>query len=182
MSAPPALIAAVERLRPDDPREVADRRRILDLAEHVPDPFARDHFVPGHLTASAIVLHPRSARVIVVAHPKLQRWLQPGGHAEPGESDPHAIASREAREETGLEIVPAIPDAILDVDVHEIPAHGREPAHQHFDLRVLFVATGGSTARTSELASRWVTLAELDALGADRGLLRAAAKGLALRR
>ena len=40
-------------------------------------------------------------------------WLQVGGHADPGESDPLRIALREAREETGLTDLVPWPDASL---------------------------------------------------------------------
>ena len=50
-----------------------------------------------------------------------------------------AVALREAREESGLD-VRALDDAIFDVDVHGIPAGGREPAHLHFDVRFLVQA------------------------------------------
>jgi len=36
-------------------------------------------------------------------HPKLKKWLPPGGHVEENESPPEA-ATREVKEETGLEI------------------------------------------------------------------------------
>lgn len=130
----------------------------------------------GHLTGSAFVLDARKERVLLLFHRKLQRWLQPGGHGE-GELDPRRIALREAREETGLrdEDLTAWPSAaILDVDVHEIPARGGEPAHPHLDLRYGFVAREGALPRVSEESSalRWFPLDDLPP-GLDPALLRA---------
>ena len=50
------------------------------------DPWARD--TPRHVTCSALVLHPPSGRVLLRWHRRQQAWLQVGGHADPGETDP----------------------------------------------------------------------------------------------
>src|SRR2546430_4440940 len=59
-----------------------------------------------------------------------------------GERDAAATAHREAREESGLARIdwPQGPRRALDVDVHVIPARKDEPAHQHLDVRFLFLA------------------------------------------
>ena len=67
-------------------------------------------------------------------HRRLDRWLQLGGHDE-GEHDPLQTALREAREESGLLDLTPLSAAILDIDVHEIPAGRSEPAHLHHDVR-----------------------------------------------
>ena len=77
-------------------------------------------------------------RVLLAHHRELERWLQPSGHSD-GDPDTLAVAMREAREESGLD-VRALDNAIFDIDVHRIPARGREPAHFHFDVRFLVQA------------------------------------------
>lgn len=57
---------------------------------------------PAHLTASAAVLSPDAALTCLVLHHKLQLWVQPGGHFEPGDASSAAAATREVAEETGL--------------------------------------------------------------------------------
>jgi 8-oxo-dGTP pyrophosphatase MutT (NUDIX family) len=132
---------------------------------------------PGHLTGSAWILSPDHASVLLVHHRKLGRWLQPGGHAD-GEADLFRVASREAEEETGLRRFTTLPGgsppAPLDLDVHEIPAHGPEPAHLHLDVRFLLVATPGEAARASEesTAIRWVPRERLADFAADESVLR----------
>ena len=94
---------------------------------------------------------PRTGRrVLLLHHRKLDRWLQPGGHAEPGEADGEEVALREAREETGIAALRLHPDAPrpLDVDVHAIPARGSEPAHLHLDLRYVVIAPDERRALT----------------------------------
>jgi 8-oxo-dGTP pyrophosphatase MutT (NUDIX family) len=58
--------------------------------------------VPAHLTASAAVLSPDAGHTCLVLHRKLQLWVQPGGHFEPGDLSVAAAAAREVLEETGL--------------------------------------------------------------------------------
>jgi 8-oxo-dGTP pyrophosphatase MutT (NUDIX family) len=57
---------------------------------------------PAHLTASAAVLSPDATLTCLVLHHKLQLWVQPGGHFEPGDQSAAAAAAREVQEETGL--------------------------------------------------------------------------------
>jgi len=85
---------------------------------------------------------PPGARVLLVHHATLDRWLQPGGHAEATDAGSLlATALREAREETGLRLaVHAAAPCPLDVDVHRIPEAEGEPAHAHLDVRFLVVA------------------------------------------
>src|SRR6266568_1047339 len=78
--------------------ETADVERMRRLAHCEPDPWLRS--LPLHFTASALVVHPESRRVLLRWHQRQRMWLQVGGHADPGESDPLRIALREAREET----------------------------------------------------------------------------------
>jgi 8-oxo-dGTP pyrophosphatase MutT (NUDIX family) len=160
-----------------DAQEAVDLEEILAFIERHPAPFDR-RIVEGHLTGSAVVVSAAGDHVLLLFHRKLERWLQPGGHAEVGERDGETVALREAREETGIEGLVLHPSAPrpLDVDVHPIPARGDEPAHRHLDLRYLVVAPAGATLRRQAAearALRWFTWDELAALDLDPGLRRA---------
>lgn len=174
------LVDALSRHRPWDDRESRDLARILDFLRRHADPFDR-RIAEGHLTGSALVVSRSVTHVLLLHHRKLDRWLQPGGHAEPGENSGEQVALREAREETGirdLELHPKAPRP-LDVDVHPIPARAGEPAHHHLDLRYLVVAPDGAPLRHVPEEShdlRWFSWAEAAALGLDRGLRRALGK------
>jgi len=173
-----AIEAVVAAHDPADPDEARDVARVRELLRATPAPLARDQHTPGHLTASAVVVDPERTRTLLVFHEKLARWLQPGGHLEPGEADPAEAARREALEETELETAhPEGGPRLLDVDVHAIPARRDEPAHEHFDLRFLVVAAPGE-ARPGDgtAAVRWAAPEELGGLGLDPGLRRALAK------
>jgi 8-oxo-dGTP pyrophosphatase MutT (NUDIX family) len=178
------LLAQLSAHLPADDAEADDRDAIAAFVSRHPDPFDR-HIVEGHLTGSAVVVSADGGRVLLLHHRKLQRWLQPGGHADPGETTGEAVALREALEETalrGLTLHPSAP-APLDLDVHDIPARPGEPAHQHLDLRYLVVAPTGAAAAHDEAEStalRWFGWSELDGLDLDPGLRRALRKVRAL--
>jgi len=165
---------------PTDSLEGRHLTRILDFVARYPQPFDR-RIAEGHLTGSALVVSASGDRVLLLHHRKLGLWLQPGGHGEPGETTGEAVAIREALEETGIAGLALHPTAPrpLDVDVHAIPAHGADPAHEHLDLRYLVVAPEGAAARhdpDESHAIRWFTWAELEAMDLDQGLRRALAK------
>ena len=113
------------------------------------------------MTALAVIVHPDSARVLLRWHQRQQAWLQVGGHGDPGESDPLAVALREAREETGLTDLAPWPDAELwQVAIVSVPANSKEPAHEHADVRFIF-ATGEPDAARPESPGaplRWVPM------------------------
>ena len=69
--------------RAADETEAADLARMLSLAATVPDPWSRAQ-LPMHFTASALVVHPPTGRVLLRWHARQERWLQVGGHADPG--------------------------------------------------------------------------------------------------
>lgn len=126
----------------------------------------RDCF-PAHFTASAWLVSADGARVLLMHHRKLDRWLQPGGHAD-GDSDLPRVAAREAMEETGLNDV-VVQDELFDLDAHEIPARGNEPAHCHFDVRFVVTATGSEHFAANH-ESRAMVWRAIDEVAADAGI------------
>jgi len=128
---------------------------------------------PGHLTGSAVVIDPSRSAMLLLFHTKLQRWLQPGGHAD-GDMNLARVALREAEEETGISGLQVVVPAV-DVDIHEVDPP-REDAHLHLDVRFLVIAPPGAdfAANHESEDMRWVTLAELDDYDVDEGLRRMA--------
>jgi 8-oxo-dGTP pyrophosphatase MutT (NUDIX family) len=157
----PSLAVLLDRYQPEGEAETADLHRVRTLAETAGDPWRRE--LPLHVTASALILHPPTARVLLRWHERQQAWLQVGGHGDPGESDPLAIALREAAEETGLADLVPWPDARLrQLVIVGVPAGKGEPAHEHADLRY-FMATATPEAAQAEnehAPLRWLSLPE----------------------
>lgn len=100
------------------------------------NPFSRSNQL-GHITASGLVI--KDGKALLIFHPYIKQWFQPGGHIDDGES-PIEAAIREVYEETGIlcESCEGQLDPV-DIDLHEIPANPKkgEGAHLHIDL--LFV-------------------------------------------
>ena len=171
-------------------REERDRLRMVEFARRHADPF--DRAIPeGHFTGSGLVMAEDGAAVLLLHHTKLQRWLQPGGHGEPGETQGEMVAAREVAEETGLEprLHPTAPRP-FDVDIHAIPARKLDPEHEHLDLRYLFVAdpsqplrseaTDGTGSAVSEPPLRWFAVDQALAMDLDPGLKRMIRKAIAI--
>jgi 8-oxo-dGTP pyrophosphatase MutT (NUDIX family) len=160
-------MAALDGFEPRSAKEAGDVARVRAVARGG-DPWSRSS--PVHVTGSAIVVHPQSGRVLLRWHERMQGWLQLGGHGDPGETDPFAVALREAHEETGLSDLVAWPDgarpALVHVVVVPVPAGRGEPEHEHADLRYV-LATGSpddAAPESPSAALRWLTIDDALAL------------------
>lgn len=176
-SDPAEVIALLERFDTTDPQQLEVRDSMLAFARAHADCLDRT-CAPGHFTASALVVERGTDRFVVLLHTKLGKWLQPGGHVD-GSSDMPVSALREATEETGLADLVVVP-AVLDLDIHRVEPPKEHP-HDHLDLRFLVLAPAGSqlVGNHESRDIRWVTIDELESLGADVGLVRLARVGLA---
>src|SRR5690606_4370501 len=128
---------------------------------------------------SAWLVSHDGARVLLMHHRKLDRWLQPGGHAD-GDADLAAVALCEAREETAVVDLQVEGD-IFDLDRHRIAARMNEPAHWHYDVR--YVVRAGVDERfvvnPESHALAWRRVAEVVAdTSLDPSLRRMAHKWL----
>lgn len=177
------LLSALWAHRAADEKEASDLEAMRRLAISLQEPFSREQ--PGaHFTGSAVVVDPEGARVVLLHHAKLNRWLQPGGHCEPQDGGAmERTALREAAEETGCKV--ALHERApcpLDVDVHLIPARRGEPEHRHLDVRYLAVAGDPEALAHDEGESRgaeWLGWEEAIARVDDRALERLLAKARA---
>lgn len=134
--------------------------------------FYRDH-LPGHLTGSAWITNTFFTKVLLVHHTKLNKWLQPGGHAD-GEENIMDVAFKELKEETGLKRVALNRDAIFDIDIHTIPARNDFPAHLHYDVRFLFASDETDTVVVNQESheAKWISLADLGKYTREKSILR----------
>jgi 8-oxo-dGTP pyrophosphatase MutT (NUDIX family) len=182
-----ALLEALDAYSGGAPRDEEAVARFRTFLER-DDPFRRAD-PDGHVTASAVVTHTGNVagtglglhpaphfRFLLVFHRKLDRWLQPGGHVEDGDASVFDAALREACEETGLADFSApLGAAILDLDVHAIPASGADPPHFHYDVRFL-LTTGNGGGISADAA--WFRMDAIPRLDSDGSLSRAVHKAV----
>lgn len=174
------LIESLKAYHSAYPAEADFRAEFLALLEH-PRAFFRDH-LPGHVTASSWIIGGKGKFALLTHHAKLDRWLQPGGHAD-GDENVLAVARKEAREETGLTSLEELNPAIFDIDIHPIPARPDFPRHFHYDIRFLFRADMNEpftvTAESKNLA--WIPFGDLSSrTGTNVSIMRMAEKVRAL--
>ena len=163
-----ALLSDYSERYPDERLTVT---RMRDFVEANVDCFERS-LLAGHITGSAWLLDSSGERALLTHHRKLGRWLQPGGHAD-GEADIANVALREAMEESGINDISAPSDQIFDVDIHEIPERGKEPAHFHYDCRFLLQATHDDYVVSEESYDlRWIGAHEITTLTDEASVLR----------
>lgn len=158
-----ASVAALARSFVDDEDGEAMKsiELILNLLECSPAPFSREHFTPGHITCTGLVLAPDAKRVLLVHHRRLGRWLLPGGHVEPEDATIADAARREVIEETGAVLAPE--SRFIGADVHGIPGKNHEPYHLHHDLLFQFRALDEELCVSEEShAVIWCAPAEFD--------------------
>ena len=150
--------------------------RFLDLLRH-PNAFQRDH-LPGHITGSAWIVDSTRNFVLLTHHAKLNRWLQPGGHAD-GDENIVNVALREAVEETGLKDLKLLNNEVFDVDIHTIPRRNEFPEHLHYDVRFILEGNRNHPLQLSaeSHALQWVSFDQLKSITKENSsILRMADK------
>ena len=171
-----SLIALLKKHRTPADEERNFVPRFLDLLDH-PDAFLRTH-LPGHITGSAWIIDPFQEFALLTHHAKLNKWLQPGGHAD-GDENVLNVARREAREETGLVELLLVQNEIFDIDIHSIPMRKDFPQHLHYDIRFIFQASKDEPLQLTDEshALAWVNLNDLPTLTQNNlSMLRMAEK------
>ncbi len=176
-----SLLEELDRYTPADERECAMAARLRMFVAKYETCFDRTLLV-GHVTGSAWIVDRGLDAAVLVHHRKLDKWLQPGGHAD-GDADVRRVALREATEETGLAGLANASPGIYDIDVHTIPARAGEPQHEHFDLRFAFFADRASEPIVSDEshAVRWIGFDEIERYAIDDSVRRLVRKTGVLR-
>ena len=135
-------------------------------------PYARTS-KPGHITASGLVI--KDNEVLLIFHPYIKRWFQPGGHVDEGES-PIEAAIREVYEETGF-VCELDPENIepIDIDIHEIPANLKKGEDAHFHIDLLYrLKVLRQEKSIEDIECRWFTLNDIENVRIQRALVKLA--------
>lgn len=124
------------------------------------------------------------ARILLLFHQKLQKWLPPGGHLEENET-PVEAAQREVKEETGLEIIFWQEENIWVKEhnavsflrpylclLENIPAYKDLAPHQHIDfVYVAIPAIGQDTEKLLE-PCKWFSMSEIENLVLEKDIFK----------
>jgi 8-oxo-dGTP pyrophosphatase MutT (NUDIX family) len=171
------LITALQNHVPFNAYEAAMRQKTIDFVQSTPACFERSN-VAGHMVAGALVLNAAHTHVALMFHTKLQRWLQPGGHAD-GDANLLRVAQKEVWEETGLATtLTPLGTKVFDVDTHVIPArsdaHQNIPEHWHYEVRYLLEALNEKDlqANAESQGLKWVALADIAHYTTEESVLR----------
>jgi len=134
------------------------------------NPFKRSNKL-GHITASSLVIN--NGKVLLIFHPFIKRWFQPGGHIDDGEL-PIDAAIREVYEETGFVCVPDSKDLEpIDIDIHEIPANPKKGENSHLHIDLLYCLRVSSQERSTEdLACAWISFDQVESDRIKRALAK----------
>jgi 8-oxo-dGTP pyrophosphatase MutT (NUDIX family) len=138
-------VRAVASFRPEDDRSAAALPRTLAFVRHGPDVMSRSH-LPGHVTASAFIVHDDREQVLLCLHGRFNMWCQVGGHCEPGDETLAGAALREATEESGIAGLILDPRPV-SVDVHAVTC-SVGPTY-HYDVRFALLAPPGAAEQVS---------------------------------
>ena len=132
------LITSLIAYQTSYPEEKKFIHDFLTLLNDEPDCFKRTSKT-GHITGSSWIVNKAKDKALLTHHKQLNRWLQPGGHAD-GDENILKVSAREAKEETGLSSLTLVSQQIFDIDIHLIPANTKEESHYHYDIRYIFKA------------------------------------------
>jgi len=162
---------------PPDAAQDALRHAVLAFLHARPDGCRRS-CVPGHVTASALVVSDTGDQVLLTLHPRLGRWVQLGGHCEDTDADILAAALREATEESGIDGLDIDPE-LGAIHAHPVTCSLGVPT-RHLDLQFVARAPAGAAIAISDesLDLRWWPVDDLPG-GTDAALahLVAVARG-----
>ena len=151
------LLELLEEYQPTYAKEKKFKQQIIAFIKTNEDCFERSLDI-GHITASAWLLDKSGDNALLMHHAKLDKWLQPGGHAD-GDSDALAVAIKEAQEESGIQDIKAVDNQIFDIDIHLIPANSKDKEHFHYDVRFLLQVQSDEKLQINEESKelRWVS-------------------------
>ena len=123
------------------------------------------------MTASGLVIC--DTKVLLVFHPHIKSWFQPGGHIDDGES-PIEAAIREVYEETGY-MCELDSDNREPIDIHGIPENLQkgEGAHLHIDLLYRLRVLRQEQSK-EDIQHRWFAFDEIENLRIQRALSKLA--------
>ena len=158
------LTESIERFVPYNEQEACDQAEILRRLKSGEELFSRSN-ASAHFTASAWVVSTDRRQVLMAYHNLYDSWAWLGGHAD-GEQDLLAVAMREVREESGLEMVHAVSDEIYSLEIITVDGHEKRgkyvSSHLHLNVTYLLEADPAQPVRCKPDENKAVGWFELE--------------------
>ncbi len=166
------LLSLLERYIPSCQEEEGLKEDMITFVNKNHNCFDRK-LEEGHITGSAWLLNKDGDKALLMHHRKLDKWFQPGGHAD-GDSDVLAVAVKEAQEESGIKAIEVVNSDIFDIDIHLIPENSKEKEHFHYDIRFLLQVKSdeelSNNGESKEL--RWLDADDVIQLTEEKSVVR----------
>lgn len=123
----------------------------------------------GHITASGLVI--KGEKVLLIFHPYIKKWFQPGGHIDESET-PVQAAIREVHEETGYVCeLDSDNQEPIDIDIHEIPANPKKDEGTHLHIDLLYRLRVVRQERSTEnINCKWFAFKDVESIRIRRAL------------
>lgn len=128
---------------PANEQEIQDKKVILDYIEKFSHNILLRENEFAHITSSGFVMNKSLDKVLMIHHNIRDTWAWTGGHVD-GDSDLLHVAIKEAKEETGVNILTALIEDIVSIDILPVFGHMRRnkyvSAHLHLSVAYILIA------------------------------------------
>lgn len=157
-------------------QESKDKELILTYMRLFNNLLTRENQVV-HFTSSAFIVNQTGTKTLFIYHKLYDTWSWSGGHVD-GETDFLAVAQREAREETGLEILKPLSNRIASLDILPVFGHLKHgqwiPSHLHLSVAYLFEGDDRAELVINEQETKgvkWLKFSEIDTMSQEPALI-----------
>lgn len=154
----------IEKYMPYNEQEENDKEMMLKYIDTFEDVLTRENKM-CHFTASNWIINKQRTKVLMIYHNIYETWAWTGGHAD-GERNLLQVATREAKEETGIENLKLLSDGIFGLQILTVDSHIKRgkyvPAHLHLDCCFLLEADEDEKLKIKEDENSGVKWIDID--------------------
>lgn len=155
----------IQNYQPYNEQEKKDKEVMLKYLATFDNLLTRENEF-AHFTASAWVVNKERTKVLMIYHNIYQSWAWTGGHAD-GEENLQKVALREVEEETGLQNLELMDDAIYSLEILTVNGHVKRgkyvSSHLHLNLTFLIEADEQEATKIKQDENsgvKWVSIEE----------------------
>lgn len=160
----------LDQLKSFEPAD-ANERKTQDMVIRMAQAWGEDFLTrvaPTHLTACGFIVNNTLDKTLFIHHKLRNAWGWTGGHMDK-DRDIIAVALKEAREETGIQKIKVVREALASLDLLEVEKHVRRgedvEAHTHVGACVILRADENASTSINEVETygmRWIPFDTID--------------------